>query len=112
MAHVLRCGPDLDHRLSGVVAMLDAFETGVENAFCQVDPAVFGARFRDAGVGDHLDLVQDVLRGSVSGRRRRREEMRLAFAEVGVSPGRGAARGARRTADRAAIRSPSPAAPR
>ena len=106
MARALGCGPDLDHRLSRVVAMLDAFETSVETAFCQVDPAVFGARFRDAGVGDHPDLVQDVLRGSVSGRRRRREEMRLAFAEVGVSPGRGAARGARRTADRAAVRSP------
>ena len=113
MANALRCGPDLDHRLSGVVAMLDAFETGVENAFCRADPAVVGAAFRDAGVGDHLDLVQDVLLGSVSGRRRRRREMRLAFgAEVGVSPGHGAARGARRTADRAAVRSPSPAAPR
>ena len=113
MTRALGCGPDLDQRLSRVVALLDAFETRVENAICQVDPAVFGAAFRDAGVGDHLDLEQDVFLGSVSGRRRRREEMRLAFgAEVGASPGGGAARGARRTADRAAVRSPSPAAAR
>ena len=113
MARALRCGPDLDHRLSRVVALLDAFETGVKNAICQVDPAVVGAAFRDAGGSDHLDLAQEVILGIVSGRRRRRQEMRPAFgAEVGVSPGGDAARGARRTADRTAVRSPSPTAAR